>query len=149
MAETLLTEIVKKLGSALLQEMGLVWGVKDELEKLINTVSTIGAALADAEEQQLTNHEVEDWLHKLNDATQLRRQAMTPNTRLKKVLGAWGRGKSKAKKAKDKQRQHEGGNMFFRPITQRLENCIQTQVWWVKNGNAILCLRIFVGFVAS
>ncbi|XP_059656532.1 disease resistance protein RGA2-like isoform X2 [Cornus florida] len=126
MAETLLTEIVKKLGSALLQEMGLVWGVKDELEKLINTVSTIGAALADAEEQQLTNHEVEDWLHKLNDATQLRRQAMTPNTRLKK-----------------------GGNMFFRPITQRLENCIQTQVWWVKNGNAILCLRIFVGFVAS
>ncbi|XP_059633532.1 disease resistance protein RGA2-like [Cornus florida] len=98
MAEALLTEIVKKLGSALLQEMGLVWGMKDELDKLRNTVSTIGAVLADAEEQQLTNHEIEDWLEKLNDAfldaddllddisTQLLcRQAMTHNTRLKKV----------------------------------------------------------------
>ncbi|XP_059633520.1 disease resistance protein RGA2-like [Cornus florida] len=98
MAQALASEIVKKLGSALLQEMGLVWGMKDELVKLRNTVSTIGAVLADAEKQQDTNKEVADWLEKLNDAfhdaddvlddfsTQvLRHQVTTQNKRLKKV----------------------------------------------------------------
>ncbi|XP_059633085.1 putative disease resistance protein RGA3 [Cornus florida] len=99
MEEALLTEIVKKLGWVFfLQEMGLVWGVKDELDKLRDTVSTIGSVLVDAEEQQATNHEVADWLEKLNDAfydandllddfsTQaIRSQVMTRNTRLKKV----------------------------------------------------------------
>ncbi|XP_059656006.1 putative disease resistance protein RGA4 [Cornus florida] len=98
MADALVTEILKKLGSMLLQEMGLVWGMKDELEKIRNTVSTIRAVLLDAEEQQATNHEVEDWLEKLNDAfhdaddllddfsTQvLHHQVITQNTRLMKV----------------------------------------------------------------
>ncbi|XP_059653474.1 disease resistance protein RGA2-like [Cornus florida] len=102
MAETILhntvTEILKKLGSTVLQEIALVWVVKDELRRLKNTVSTIRAVIVDAEEQQSTNHEIADWLEMLNDAlhdaddlfddfsTQvLRRQVKTQNKGLKKV----------------------------------------------------------------
>jgi hypothetical protein len=83
--------IMKSLGSLALQEIGLLWGFKDELQKLGKTVSTIQAVLSDAEEQQTMNHAVKDWLGKLKDAileaddllddfsTQLlRRQVMTP-----------------------------------------------------------------------
>ncbi|XP_059631072.1 disease resistance protein RGA2-like [Cornus florida] len=98
MAEAILAEIVKKLGSALLQEVRLAWGMKDEIEKLSDTVSTIGAVLVDAELQQDTNKEVADWLEKLNDAFYdaddvlddfsthvLQHQVTTRNKRLKKV----------------------------------------------------------------
>ncbi|XP_021293332.1 putative disease resistance protein RGA1 [Herrania umbratica] len=60
--------ILRKLGNLTLQEMGLIWGVKEELEKLKNTVSTIKAVLLDAEEQHVRSHEVIDWLGKLKDA---------------------------------------------------------------------------------
>jgi uncharacterized protein YihD (DUF1040 family) len=83
--------IMKSLGSLALQEIGLLWGFKDELQKLGKTVSTIQAVLSDAEEQQTMNHAVKDWLGKLKNAileandllddfsTQLlRRQVMTP-----------------------------------------------------------------------
>jgi hypothetical protein len=82
---------MKSLGSLALQEIGLLWGFKDELEKLKNTVSTIKDVLSDAEEQQAMNRAVKNWLGKLKDAmleandllddfsTQLlRRQVMTP-----------------------------------------------------------------------
>ncbi|KAB1224541.1 putative disease resistance protein RGA4 [Morella rubra] len=56
MAEGLLFSIAEgilgKLGSRALQELGLLWGVKDELEKLQDTVSTIKAVLLDAEEKR-------------------------------------------------------------------------------------------------
>ncbi|XVE74592.1 hypothetical protein DITRI_Ditri12bG0029800 [Diplodiscus trichospermus] len=72
MAESVLFNIADgmlgKLGKLALQEMGLVWGVKEELEKLKNTVSTIKAVLLDAEEQYAKSHEVRDWLGKLKDA---------------------------------------------------------------------------------
>ena len=55
--------IIKTLGSMAFQEIGSMWGVKGELEKLKNTVSTIQAVLQDAEEQQ-----GKPWLKKLNDA---------------------------------------------------------------------------------
>ncbi|XP_022726442.1 LOW QUALITY PROTEIN: putative disease resistance protein RGA1 [Durio zibethinus] len=60
--------ILGKLGNLAVQEMGLAWGVKEELEKLKNTVSTIKAVLLDAEEQHAKSHEVRDWLGKLKDA---------------------------------------------------------------------------------
>ena len=44
--------IIGQLGNLALKEIGLLWGVKAELEKLGNTVSTIEAVLLDAEEQQ-------------------------------------------------------------------------------------------------
>ncbi|MBA0556394.1 hypothetical protein Golob_026499 [Gossypium lobatum] len=60
--------ILGKIGNLALQEIGLVWGVKEQLEKLKNTVSTIKAVLLDAENQHAKSHEVRDWLGKLKDA---------------------------------------------------------------------------------
>ncbi|KAG2674856.1 hypothetical protein I3760_13G156800 [Carya illinoinensis] len=69
MAEAILfnvaAKIIGSLGSQALEEIGLFWGVKDELEKLKNTVSVIQAVLLDAEEQWAVNHEVKAWLEKL------------------------------------------------------------------------------------
>nr|XP_023904254.1 putative disease resistance protein RGA3 [Quercus suber] len=59
--------IIRQLGNLALKEIGLLWGVKAELEKLGNTVSTIQAVLLDAEEQQRQNHTIKNWLGKLKD----------------------------------------------------------------------------------
>ncbi|KAG7950879.1 hypothetical protein I3843_13G138600 [Carya illinoinensis] len=71
MAEAILynvaAKIIESLGSQALKEIGLLWGVTDELEKLKNTVSTIQAVLLDAEEQWAVNREVRFWLEKLSD----------------------------------------------------------------------------------
>ncbi|KAK4596262.1 hypothetical protein RGQ29_014341 [Quercus rubra] len=64
----LVRKIIEKLGSTTFDEIGSIWGVKDEFQKLKNTVSTIQAVLQDAEEQQDKNHQVRDWLMKLRDA---------------------------------------------------------------------------------
>ena len=61
-------KIIEKLGSTTFDEIGSIWGVKDEFQKLKNTVSTIQAVLQDAEEQQDKNHQDRDWLMKLRDA---------------------------------------------------------------------------------
>jgi Leucine-rich repeat (LRR) protein len=60
--------IIERLGSSTLQQIGSIWGVKAEFKKMTNTVSTIQAVLQDAEEQQVNNHQVRDWLMKLRDA---------------------------------------------------------------------------------
>ena len=44
-------EIITKLGSQGIQEIGQWWGFKDELDKLNTTVSSIKAVLLDAEER--------------------------------------------------------------------------------------------------
>ncbi|XP_030963697.1 putative disease resistance protein RGA4 [Quercus lobata] len=71
MAEGVLFDLVKKVlevvGSLALQEIKLACGVKDELENLKSTVSTIQAVLLDAEKQGSHNNEVKDWLKKLRD----------------------------------------------------------------------------------
>ncbi|KAF5447762.1 hypothetical protein F2P56_033286 [Juglans regia] len=60
--------IIESLGSLALKEIGLLWGVTDELKKLKNTVSTIQAVLLDAEEQRaVNNHQVIEWLERLKD----------------------------------------------------------------------------------
>ncbi|KAK4564518.1 hypothetical protein RGQ29_006549 [Quercus rubra] len=61
-------KIIESLGSSTLKQIGSIWGVNDELEKMKNTLSTIQAVLEDAEEQQVKNHQVKDWLMKLRDA---------------------------------------------------------------------------------
>jgi hypothetical protein len=72
MAEAVLFDtaasIITSSASLALQEIGLLWGFKDELKKLGSTVSTIQAVLLDAEEQQAKSHLVKDWLGKLKDA---------------------------------------------------------------------------------
>jgi hypothetical protein len=90
--------IITSSGSLALQEIGLLCGFKDELQKLWNTVSTIQAVLLDAEEQQAHNHAVKDWLGKLKDAMYeaddllddfstelLRRQVMAGDNKAKQV----------------------------------------------------------------
>ncbi|XP_028090744.1 disease resistance protein RGA2-like [Camellia sinensis] len=71
MAETLVSNIagavLKKIASLALPEINLAWGVKNELRKLENTLSTIKSVLLDAEKQQAKNHAVKDWLEKLKD----------------------------------------------------------------------------------
>ncbi|KAG7950875.1 hypothetical protein I3843_13G138200 [Carya illinoinensis] len=71
MAEAILfnvaARIIESLGSQALKEIGLLWGVIDELEKLKNTFSTIQAVLLDAEEQSAVNRQVRDWLEELKD----------------------------------------------------------------------------------
>ena len=57
-----------KLASAIIQEVGLAWGVKSELEDLKDTSSAIHAVLLDAEERQATNHQLRNWVGKLRDA---------------------------------------------------------------------------------
>ncbi|KAL6319459.1 hypothetical protein AAG906_014134 [Vitis piasezkii] len=57
--------VLGKLGSALIQGVGLAWGVQTELEELRDTLSTIHALLLDAEEKQATNRQISDWLGKL------------------------------------------------------------------------------------
>jgi hypothetical protein len=91
--------IIGKLGSLAFKEIKLLWGFKDELEKLTKTVSTIQAVLLDADEQQVGSHAVRDWLKKLEDVMyeadnllddfsteSLRKEMMTRDKMTKEVL---------------------------------------------------------------
>ncbi|XP_065867666.1 putative disease resistance protein RGA1 [Euphorbia lathyris] len=64
----LATHIVTELNSSLFQQIGSIYGVEADLHKLENTLSTIKAALLDAEERQHKSHLVQDWIRKLKDA---------------------------------------------------------------------------------
>ena len=58
--------IIEKLGNLPLREIMLIWGVKDEIKKLGETVSTISVVLVDVEAKQ-HNNEVKLWLKRLKD----------------------------------------------------------------------------------
>ncbi|XP_050274049.1 putative disease resistance protein RGA1 isoform X9 [Quercus robur] len=60
--------IIENLGSMVFAEIGSMWGVEDEFEKLKDTVSAVQAVLLDAEEQQVKNYQVKHWLVRLRDA---------------------------------------------------------------------------------
>ncbi|XP_031278328.1 putative disease resistance protein RGA1 [Pistacia vera] len=68
MAESLIVRLVEKLGTPVYQQISSVWGVKDELKKLQETLSSVKAVLLDAEEKQAQSHQLRDWLQKLTDA---------------------------------------------------------------------------------
>ncbi|KDP43489.1 hypothetical protein JCGZ_16776 [Jatropha curcas] len=72
MAEAVLFNIVDgiitKLSSTVLREIGLWWGVKDELQELKRTVSMIQPVLLDAEEKYSKSRQVEVWLGTLKEA---------------------------------------------------------------------------------
>ena len=59
--------VIGKAGDLALQEIVFIWGVKDEITKLKETVFTISAVLLDAEAKQ-HNSEVKLWLQRLKDA---------------------------------------------------------------------------------
>ena len=91
-------EVVIGKSGNLADQTGLSLCVKNELEKLRNTVSTIKPTVPDAEEKQEENHGVSEWLRRLKDAVNeadnlleefstevSRRDLMTQNKEAKKV----------------------------------------------------------------
>nr|XP_028960918.1 putative disease resistance protein RGA3 isoform X2 [Malus domestica]XP_028960919.1 putative disease resistance protein RGA3 isoform X2 [Malus domestica] len=59
--------IIERLGSLTFKEIGLIWGVKDEFQKLKETVAGFQAVLLDAEQKQ-ANNEVKLWLESVENA---------------------------------------------------------------------------------
>ncbi|XP_048442486.1 disease resistance protein RGA2, partial [Pyrus x bretschneideri] len=91
--------IIERLGSLAFREIGLIWGVQDEFQKLKETVARFQAILLDAEQKQ-ANDEVKLWLQSVEDAvyeaddvldefnTKNQRRTMVPeNTKLLKKVG--------------------------------------------------------------
>nr|XP_023875188.1 putative disease resistance RPP13-like protein 1 [Quercus suber] len=72
MAEGLVTDLIKQLVSVAAleseQEIRLVVGVDEEVEKLKCNLQTVTAVLNDAEKRQVTEETVKLWLEKLKDA---------------------------------------------------------------------------------
>ena len=68
MADAFLQFLLEKLNSLIQKELGLIWGVDKEMKKLSSLLTTIQAVLEDAEEKQITNRALQNWLRKLKDA---------------------------------------------------------------------------------
>jgi hypothetical protein len=102
MAELLFVPVerlIEALCSSAAKEIGLLWGVRDEIESLTNTVSTIKDVLLDADEKQAAgDRAVSRWLGRLEDVVYdaddlldafsteaLRRDIMTRAKKAKKV----------------------------------------------------------------
>ncbi|XP_075644567.1 putative disease resistance protein RGA1 [Castanea sativa] len=72
MAEGVLFDVAKGIigtaGKLALQEVALIWGVKDEINKLKETVSKISAVILDAEAKQHGSEVIKEWLKRLKDA---------------------------------------------------------------------------------
>ncbi|MBA0861435.1 hypothetical protein Goshw_027807, partial [Gossypium schwendimanii] len=60
-------ELITKLSSPALSQIGLLWNLKDDVDGLKSIVCTIKAGLLDAEERSVTDNLVKDWLEKLKD----------------------------------------------------------------------------------
>ncbi|XP_056172682.1 disease resistance protein RGA2-like [Syzygium oleosum] len=63
----ILKPLLEKLASSADEELELVCGVKDDREKLKNTLETIQRVLIDAEQRQTKDEAVSIWLSKLKD----------------------------------------------------------------------------------
>ncbi|MBA0794970.1 hypothetical protein Gohar_019250, partial [Gossypium harknessii] len=61
-------KVSEKLGSAAYERISLAWGVREEFEKLKQTLAAIRAVVLDAEQQQARNHELTHWLKKFKAA---------------------------------------------------------------------------------
>ncbi|XP_070680444.1 disease resistance protein RGA2-like [Malus domestica] len=59
--------IIERLGPLASQEIGLIWGARDEFQKLKVTVAGFQAVLLDAEQKQ-ANNEVKEWLQSVEEA---------------------------------------------------------------------------------
>ncbi|XXG46065.1 hypothetical protein AAC387_Pa02g0996 [Persea americana] len=67
MAEAIISLLIEKLGSPLLDKFGSICRVNKELNNLCSNFTAIQAVLKDAEEQQWTSNTIRDWLDKLKD----------------------------------------------------------------------------------
>ncbi|XP_039044469.1 putative disease resistance protein RGA3 [Hibiscus syriacus] len=68
MAESIIYDIITKLSSPLVQQLGLWWNFKDDLVDLESIVSAIRAVLLNAEERSESNNAVKHFLEKLKVA---------------------------------------------------------------------------------
>ncbi|XP_034680210.1 putative disease resistance protein RGA3 [Vitis riparia] len=64
---SLIEKLLMTLGSSIYGEIGLMYGVRNELGKLQEKLSMIKAVLVDAEEQQQRSHAVATWVQRLKD----------------------------------------------------------------------------------
>jgi len=64
--EALAVTVLEKLSSAAYKELEIIWNLKDDIERMKNTVSMIKAVLLDAE-AKANNHQVSNWLEELKD----------------------------------------------------------------------------------
>ncbi|KAL3755491.1 hypothetical protein ACJRO7_002529 [Eucalyptus globulus] len=64
---SILGPLLQKLASSAVEEIQLVWGVKDDLEQLKSTLEMIQEVLVDAEQKQTKEEAVRLWLSKLKD----------------------------------------------------------------------------------
>ncbi|KAI8562601.1 hypothetical protein RHMOL_Rhmol03G0047300 [Rhododendron molle] len=80
-------KILLSLGSNAIQQLGLAWGFKEELKKMEGLVSTINNVLLNAQEPQMENCVVKEWLQRLtlihHDAEDLFDEVATENKRKK------------------------------------------------------------------
>ncbi|XP_044508389.1 putative disease resistance protein RGA1 [Mangifera indica] len=71
MAETIVSivtgELLSKVMSLTSNEVSLRWGVKNDVQELAGTLTTIKAVLLDAEEKQTQNEKLRVWLEKLKE----------------------------------------------------------------------------------
>ncbi|KAJ8625733.1 hypothetical protein MRB53_034263 [Persea americana] len=67
-SSTILQELLSKLSSHVQNEIGLLWGLEEEKQKLESNLSVIRAVLHDAEKRQVNEMAVKDWLGKLKGA---------------------------------------------------------------------------------
>ncbi|RWR93015.1 putative disease resistance protein RGA4 [Cinnamomum micranthum f. kanehirae] len=63
-----LKQLLSKLSSLVQNEIGLLWGLEEEKQKLGSNLSVIRAVLHDAEKRQVNEMAVKDWLEKLKGA---------------------------------------------------------------------------------
>ncbi|KAH0741397.1 hypothetical protein KY290_034440 [Solanum tuberosum] len=68
MAEAFLQILLDNLTSFIQEEVGLFFGFENEFKKLLSTFSTIQIVIEDAQEKQLKDKPLENWLQKLNVA---------------------------------------------------------------------------------
>ena len=65
---SIVENVLSSLGSSVVQKLGSMYGVRNELEKLEETLGTLNAVLLDAEDQLEKSHAVKDWVKRLKRA---------------------------------------------------------------------------------
>ncbi|CAI8595993.1 unnamed protein product [Vicia faba] len=96
--EALAVTVLEKLGSSVYKELGIIWNLEEDMEKMKTTVSMIKSVLLDAE-TKANNHQVSNWLEELKDVLydaddllddfsieDLKGKAMARNKKVKQVL---------------------------------------------------------------
>ncbi|PON63316.1 LRR domain containing protein [Parasponia andersonii] len=69
MAEAFLRVLLENLNSLIQRKIGSLLGVEKQMEKFSSTLSTMCSVLEDAEERQLGDRVIKDWLKKLSDVS--------------------------------------------------------------------------------